>query len=135
LERRGLLGRFLQHPGDASQLRLHAGRYHYGFSMTVSRRGAAEEHVVAVAESDLFGDRRDLLGNRQALARERRLRGLERGRLNQARVGGNGIAFFDQYDIAGHNLGSRDAAPLAVANHVGVRRGNLAQRGHRLFGS
>ena len=75
----------------------------------------------------------DVLRHRQALARERRLRRLQRGGLDQPRVGGNGVAFFDEDDVAGHDLGRRDALPLAVADDVGMCRRHLAQRRHRLL--
>ena len=52
---------------------------------------------------------------------------------NQPRVGGDGVAFFDEDDVAGHELGRRDALPLAVADDVRVRRRHLAQRRHRLL--
>ena len=58
---------------------------------------------------------------------------MQRGRLDQPRVGRNGVAFFDEDDVAGHELARRDALPLAVPNDVGVRRRHLAQRRHRLF--
>ena len=53
--------------------------------------------------------------------------------MNQPRVGGNRIPFFDEDDVAGHDLGRRNALPRAVADHVGVRRRHLAQRRDRCF--
>ena len=46
---------------------------------------------------------------------------------------GNGVALLDEDDVAGHELGRRDALSLAVADDVGVRRRHLAQRRHRLL--
>lgn len=54
---------FFQHPGDSPQFGLHAGCQNHRFSASVSRRGAAKDHIAAVAQSDLFGDRRGVLGN------------------------------------------------------------------------
>ena len=79
--------------------------------------------------------RRSVLRHRQALARERGLRRLQRGGLDQPRVGRNGVAFLDEDDVARHELARRDALPCAVADDVGVRRRHLAQRRHRLFGA
>ena len=60
---------------------------------------------------------------------------MQRSRLDQPRVGGNGVALFDEYDVAGHELARRDALPGAVPYDVGVRRRHLAQRRHRLLGA
>ena len=53
LQRRGLVRRFLQHAGDAAHLGLHPRRRDHRAPAAVSRRRAAEDHVVAVAESSL----------------------------------------------------------------------------------
>jgi hypothetical protein len=124
--RRGLFRSFFQHAGDAAHLSLHPGRHDHGFAVAVGCRRAAENHVVAIAESNLFGDRGDRLGYRQALAGKRRLRGLERGRLDQPCVGGNRVTFFDEDDVAGHDLGGRNALPLTASNNIGMRCRHLA---------
>ena len=54
---------------------------------------------------------------------------------DQARIGRNGVALFDEDDVAGDELRRRNAPPLAVADHVGVRGRHLAQRRHRLLGA
>ena len=53
--------------------------------------------------------------------------------MNQARVGGNGVALFDEDEVAGHDLRRRNALPFAIAHHVRVGRRHLAQCGHRRF--
>ena len=53
--------------------------------------------------------------------------------MKQARVGRNGVAFFDEDEVAGDDLRCRNALPFAVAHHVCVGRGHLAQRGDRRF--
>ncbi len=102
-------GRLFQHPGDTPHLGLHAGRDDHRVSAPVCRRRAAEDHVVAVAEFGFFRDRQRVLRYRQAFAGERRLRCLQCGRLDQPRIGGNGVAFFDEDDVAGYELSRRDA--------------------------
>ena len=133
LQRRGLVRRLLQHAGDAPHLGLHPGRRDDRAPAPIGRRRAAEDHVVTVAEPRLFRDRSDILRHRQAFARERRFCRLQRGGLDQPRVGRNGVAFFDENDVAGHELGRRDALSGAVSDDIGVRRRHLAQRRHCLL--
>ena len=133
LQRRGLVRRLLQHAGDAPHLGLHPRRRDHRAPAPVSRRRAAEDHVVTVAEPRLSSDRGDILRHRQALACQRRLRRLQRGGLDQPRVGGNGVAFFDEDDVAGYEFCRRNALSAAVANDIGVRRRHLAQRRHGLL--
>ncbi len=71
----------------------------------------------------------------QAFAGQRRFGRLQRGGMDQARVGGNGVAFFDEDEVAGHDFRRRNALPLAVADDVGLCRRHLAQRRHRRFGA
>ena len=72
---------------------------------------AAEDHVEAIAERSLPGNRLGVLGDRQALAGQRRFGGLQRGRFDQPPVGRNGVAFLDEDDVAGDDLGGGNAAP------------------------
>ena len=55
--------------------------------------------------------------------------------MHQPRVGGNGVALFDEDEVAGHHLGRRDALLRAVPYDLGVGRRHLAQRRHRVLGS
>ena len=50
---------------------------------------------------------------------------------NQSRVGGNGVAFFDEDDVAGHDSARGNALPLAITDDVRLRRRHLAQGGDR----
>ena len=76
-----------------------------------------------------------ILRYRQALARQRCLRRLQRDGLNQPRIGWNGVAFFDEDDVSGYDLDGRDGLSRAISNDAGVRGGHLAQRRHGFFGS
>ena len=114
LQRRGFVARLFQQAGDAAHLGPHPGRRHDGLAVPIGRRRAAEDHVVSIAERDVVGNRRGVLGDRQALAGQRGLGGLERGRFDQPPVGWNRVAFFDQDDVAGDDLRGGDAPSLAV---------------------
>ena len=65
-------------------------------------------------------DRRGALRDRQAFTGECRLRGLQGGQLDQPAIGRNRVAFFDEDDVAGHDLRRGNAAPFAVADHRGI---------------
>ena len=135
LQRRGFVARLFQESGNAAHLGAHPGRRHDRCAVPVGRRRAAEDHVVPIAERDVVGDRRGVLGDRQALARQRGLGRLERRRFDQPRVGRNGVAFFDEDDVAGDDIRGGDAASLAAADDGGVRGRHRAQGRHRRFGA
>ena len=130
LQRRRLVGRLLQQPGNATHLGAHAGRGHDRLAVPVGRRRAAEDHVVPIAERHFVGNRRRVLRDRQALARQCGFGGLQRGRFDQPRIGRNRVAFLDEDDVAGNDLGGGNAPPLAVANDRGIGRRHRAQRRH-----
>ena len=102
-----LVVRLFQESGDAAHLGAHPGRGHDRLAVPVGRRRAAEDHVVPIAERDVVGDRCGVLGDRQALTGQRGLGRLQRGRFDQPRIGGNGVAFLDENDVAGDDLGGR----------------------------
>ena len=129
LQRRPLLFGLLQESGNATHLGAHPGRGHDRRAMSVGRRGAAVDHVVAVAQRNLLGDGCRVLGDGQALARQRGFRRLEARRLDEPRVGGDRVAFFDQDDVPRDDLGRRDASPLAAADHRSVGGRHRAKRG------
>jgi hypothetical protein len=58
---------------------------------------------------------------------------LQRGGLEQPRIRRNRVALFEKDDVAGDEIGCRDALPLAVSNDVGLRCRHLAERGQRLL--
>ena len=135
LQRRGLELRLFQHAGNAPHLGVHPGRGDEGPAAPVGCRRAAEHHVAAVAEPSLHAERSDVLRYRHALAGERRLRGLQRRRLDQARVGGDGVALLDEKDVARHYIRGRDALPHAAADNASVCGRHAPQRRHRLLGA
>ena len=107
----------LQKSGNAAHFGAHPGCGHNRPAVAVGRGGAAENHVVPIAERHVLVDRRGVLGDRQALAGQSGFGGLKRGRLDQAGVGGNGVPFVNQEDVAGHDLGGGDAPPVPAPNH------------------
>jgi hypothetical protein len=56
--------------------------------------------------------------DRQAFASQSRLRGLQRDLLDQPCVGGKGVSFLDQDDIARDKLGGRNCPPSAIPDDV-----------------
>ncbi len=135
LQRRGLVGRLFQQSRDAPHFGLHPGRRHNRLAVPVGGRGAAEQHVVAVAQCDVALDRPRVLGHRQAFAGQRRLGRLQRRRFDQPCVGRDRVAFRDENEIPGHEIRGRDAAPLAAAHHRGMGRGHRAKRRDGRFGA
>ena len=122
LQRRRLRRRVCAAAGDAPHLRLHPGRGHDRRAAPVGRRRSAEHHVVRSPSAASAAHGRRVLGHRQALAGERRLRRLQRRRLDQARVGGDRVALLDEDDVARHELGRGHALSLAVADARSPRR-------------
>jgi hypothetical protein len=59
----------------------------------------------------------------------------QRRRLHQAAVGARRVAFWQQEDVTGHELGGGHALRPAVPPHAGRRRGHPRQRRHRLLGA
>ena len=57
------------------------------------------------------------------------------GTLQQTRVGGYGIARFQQDDIAGNQLAGEDILCVPVAPHAHVRHRHALQRRHGLLGA
>ena len=92
-----------------------------------------KDHVGAVAKGEVTGKGRGLLRDRHALACERGLGDLESRRLDDARIGGDGVAFLDEQNVSLDDLGRQQAVWLPVADHVRVRRRYLLQCGHRRF--
>jgi hypothetical protein len=63
----------------------------------------------------MFRRRGGVLQHGFALARERGFLHTQRGRVEQARVGADGVAFAQQQQVAAHEFGARHAQRCAVA--------------------
>ena len=74
-----------------------------------------------------------LLRDRHALAGERGFGDLQSRRLDDACIGGDGVAFLDDQDVPGDDLGCQQAVWLPAADHARVCRRHLLQCGHGRF--
>ncbi len=135
LQGRRLVGRRLQQSGNAPHLGVHAGRGDDRLSMSVCRGGAAEDHVVPIAERHLLRARGGILRDGQALTGEWGLARLQRRRLDQSAAGGNGVAFFDEDDVARNDLRRGDVSPLAAPDHRRSGCRHRAKGRHRSLGT
>ena len=120
-------GVVLEQSGDAPHLGAHARGGDDSLPMPVGRGGAAEDHVVPIAERHVLGDHGGILRDRQALAGECSLRRLQGGGLDQPAIGRNGVAFLDEDDVARDDLRRGDASPLAASDHGGISRRHRAK--------
>ena len=132
LQRRRFGRRVVEHAGDASHLGLHAGRDDHRPSATVGHRRAAEDHVVAVAETHLAGDRRDVL---RRPAGSRRSAPLPPSAARSTGSPAHRPESVSPSSTTMMSPGTSSAAAtlvaVAVANHVRVRRRHLPQRRDR----
>ena len=135
LERGLFFGRGLHQPGDLAHFRLHGRGGDHGLAAAKGGDRAAKDHIDAVADAGFAADRRDILGDGLAFARQGRLGHLQRGDIHQAAVGSDGVALLDQQNIAGDQVERGDLLLFAVAQHRGHGRGHLLQRGHGGFGA
>ena len=131
--RRRIVGNVAQQTGDTPDLGPHPRGHDRGTSTTVRRGGAAEDHVDTVAKGDVTGKGRGRLREWHALAGERGFGNLQSRRLDDARIGGDGVAGLDDQDVSGDDLRRQQASRLAISDHTGVCRGHLSQCGDRRF--
>ena len=130
LQRRGLGRRGAQQRRDAAELGVHAGRGHQREPVAEDGNGPRVNHVDAVAERGGCRHRRVDLVHCGTLAGERGLAGLERDRDDHARIGGHRHPLLDDDEVAGHQVGRRNRAPLPVAHDDRHRGGHAREAGH-----
>ncbi len=106
----------------------------HGPTPAAGHRGAAEHHVEPVPQPRGPGQGGRVLEHGLALAGERGLGHLERGGLDQAGVGGHGVALGQRQQVAGNDVGDGDALLPPVAHDARGGRGHALQGGHRLLG-
>ena len=68
------------------------------------------------------------------LPRQRRLVHFQRVRFNEADIGGDDVAGFEQHHVAGDQVGGSHFQDLAVAQHLGLAGGHLLEGFHGFFG-
>ena len=134
LKRRRLVLCLLQEPGDASHFGLHASGSDDSFTVSVGGGRPAENHVVPVAQRHVVGNDTGIFGHWQAFASEGGFGGLQGCRFHQPCIGGDGVAFLDQDDVAGDDLRGGDAPSFSVANDRCVRCGHRSQGRDRGLG-
>ena len=118
--------------GDAAHLRLLARRGDHEAAASDGNRGAREHHPRLLAEGRIEGDDGvGILERGLTLSGERGLDDAQRGILEEAAVGGNGVAGLKQRDVAGDELLGRDVGLGAVTDDGGEWRRELPQRGER----
>ncbi len=123
----------LEHVADVADLGGHARGRHEDGSGATGDLGVHERHVHAVPESSIRGDRIDLLGRGDALARERRLVDLQGRGGEDAGVGRDQVAGLDAHDVTRDEVRHRDLDEVAVAPHLGLDDHHLLEgRGTRL---
>jgi len=101
--------------------------------MAIRYGSTAEDHVAQVAERGLLGNHGGVLAHRQALPRQGRLGGLQSDRLKQPRICGNGVALFDQNDIARHQFARSNALLRTITNNACLWRRHALQGRHGLL--
>jgi hypothetical protein len=135
LQRRRLfLGGFEQ-PRDAANLGSHSGRDNDCSTSPICGDRAREQHVAAVADSDIAIDGLSFLRHRNALAGEGSLVGVKICIFDEAGVRRHSIAGLDHDDVAGNDLLGRDSLALAVANDRCFGRGKSHQRANGALGA
>ena len=115
--------------GDLAHLRVHAGGADHRPAPAVDHGGAHIDHALAVAQGDipLLRDGGGLLLHRHALAGEGGLLGLEAGALQDAAVGGHGVAGLQDHHVAGHQLLALEEDHLPVPQHLAGGGGHLLE--------
>ena len=128
-----------QDAGDLAHLGVHAGAGHNHAAAAVHNGRAHIGHVLAVAQRHILAVRAkvegfDELVDRDAFTGQGGFLDLERGAFQDAAVGGNGIAGFQQHHIAGDNLGRVEGHGFAVTQDFAGGGGHRLQRFDRRFG-
>ena len=106
--------------GDASDLGGVAGRDHHAGPLAGGDQGGGVGHVGAIGQGGVFGQGLGLLLHRERLAGEGRLVDPQVAGIREAHVGRDLVAGLQDDDVAGHQLGGREAHALAVAHDRGL---------------
>jgi hypothetical protein len=134
-ERGGDLGGAGDHPGDPAGLGAIAGGDDDAHSCPKGHMGAGEGHAEAITDAGggVDGDR--ALDGRDGLAGEGGLVDLEVADLDQAEVGGDGVARLEVDEVADDEGLGADTAAAAVAEHVGLGDDHRVEGSDRLLGA
>ena len=111
-----------EHRRDLAHLGVHPRRRDDDGGGTARHRGVLEEHVRAVAESDVGGsEHAGILRDGGTLAGEGCFLRLEGRRAQDAAVGRHHVTCLELHDVPGDHLGRRDEDESAVAHDAGLR--------------
>ena len=126
----------LDHAGDLTQFRAHAGSHHDAAAPALGDEGAHVREIRAVAQRQVRGGQRlGLFPDRFRFAGERGFHCAELDGVEQAQVGGHDVAGFKPDDVAGHQLPRGEFLQFAVAADAHARAGQLLEGGHGLLGA
>ena len=127
LQRGFVVFRGLQQIRDFADLRTHAGTGYDGSAGALRYGRAVEYHVGAVAEGFRLCEGVGLFADGHAFAGKAGFRDAQAGGREEASVRGDGVAFTEHDNVAGHHVNRVDAGDLAVTQHVGLRRGHVGE--------
>ena len=106
----------LNERGNLAQLGIHARAHYVGRGAPIGHESALEAHVQLVAQRVVAGGQRvRVFLHVGRFAGQRRLVDFQGVRLEEAQVGGNNVAGFEQHHVAGHQVGGGHFQRLAVA--------------------
>ena len=127
LERRLFLRLLLDEAGDLPELGCHPGLDDDRLPAASFDRGPHEHHVLPVADEGVARQRLDRLDDRLRFPRERGLVEAEAGGLEEARIRRDAVSRGQDRDVAGDELAGRDGHDPALAEYVGLRRGEALE--------
>ena len=123
-----------QKPADAPDLGRLARRHHQPARRSLGDQRARPQHRPAVAQGGIGGDGGLALFHRHRLASQDRLLRRKAPCLDHPQVGGHLVSRLQKNDVTGHKVGSVHRYPQSIAQHSGLGRQHVADRGHGGFG-
>jgi hypothetical protein len=124
-----------EHLVDPPQLRLAARRHDDAGGAARNDHGAGERHVLAVAYRGLGGHGSGGLVGRDRFAGQRRLFRAQVPGLDQAQVGRDLVARFQEHDVAGHEFLGGNQANRPGTQDARLGGQHVADRVERLLGA
>ncbi len=126
-------GGLAHHVADAADFRRAPGFHHHTPPLAVSHYGSGVGHAAAFRHGRCLVYCGGVLLGGHGFARQRRFADAQVFDLQQAQVGWNPGAGFQQYQVTGHQLGRVALGIHPVAQHGGPAGEHGAHRGQRLF--
>jgi hypothetical protein len=120
-----------EHQGDGAHLRVHAGGGDQSPPGPLRHRGAFEHHVAAVCQRRPLIPRPDILEDCLALSGERSFLDAKRGRLDEARIRPDRVAFGQEQQVAGNQFGARHTQRSPVSHDARGCCGHACKSRHR----